>query len=1122
MKGEESCMEIVQTHVYSEYSLLSSTNRIEELVKKASELGYDTLALCDHHVMYGAVPFYQACLQYKIKPIFGLELTIEYKEGSFGFIRVYAKNETGYANLLKLATKVGHQQSKVPSLTNQEVVPYFRDVLVVIPFQKGVLDEEINNGQFDKAFTWCETWKGGTKRTDWFLELQTLDGQNKDRQEKVKRFSEKSGMKLLASHPARFLERQDAASYQVIRAIREGVKAEDYPLEQEERSFYLHSPSEMRERFSKEMQSIANTSHFASLCSVQLELGQRKLPKFPLEDAKASDVLRSLCEEGCKRRYGDLTDEVKERLNKELAVINQMGFNDYFLIVWDFMKYAKEQGILTGPGRGSAAGSLVAYVLYITDVDPLQYDLLFERFLNHERVSMPDIDIDFPDHRRDEVIEYVQRKYGHEHVAQIITFGTLAARAVVRDVGKVLGIDSYVIGQIAKEIPAVPGTTLEKAMQNSTRIQSLISDSNELAALWKIAKKLEGLPRHASTHAAGVVISAEPLTGVIALQAGQSSISLTQATMDVVEKVGLLKFDFLGLRNLTLLENIARLIEHHYGLKVEFSRIPLDDQKAFKLLGSGETTGIFQLESDGMRQVLKQLQPTEFEDIVAVNALYRPGPMEYIPSYISGKHGTKEVLYAHPDLEPILRRTYGVIVYQEQIMEVASKMAGFSLAQADNLRRAISKKKKGELNKHRDAFINGAMDKGYTEQVATDVYELIERFADYGFNRSHAVAYSMISYLLAYLKANYPLAFYTSLLSGVWNNADKLAHHIRECKEAGYEVFPPSVCKSHVLFTIEGEGIRFGLLPVAHVGFQAAKWIIQAREKESFKDLFHFAVQTDQKIVNKKAIENLIKAGAMDDFHPERATLLFSVEDAWKFALEVNSFQDETEGLFTLDIQTPEYNEVEPLLIQEKLDYEKESLGFYLSGHPIEQYKSQLQSLGRRTLQDASKSKETIRIAGLLSQVRRIKTKKGESMAFAQLTDESGSGELVIFPRIWESSQQAVIDGELVIVEGHYDSSKGRTQFIVGKIGLVKSILESRGNVTTLYLRISSNHQTPAILEQVKSALLEKQGKIPVILYYEQTKQTKHLSDEYRVKADESSINTLKKILGYNNVILKE
>ncbi|GAE28106.1 DNA polymerase III alpha subunit [Halalkalibacter wakoensis JCM 9140] len=892
-------MEIVQTHVYSEYSLLSSTNRIEELVKKAKEIGYEALAICDHHVMYGIVPFYEACLKYDMKPIVGLEATIN-DQGEKSLLRLYAKNEKGYMNLLKIATKIGHNQEKVPSIMKQDILPYMSDVLITIPFQGGPLDGMLQKGEKELALKWIESWKGSTHLSDWFMELQILDGESGQKREQIKQFAKNKGIQIIATHPVRFLQEQDAASFQVIRAIREGVKAEDYPLEQKERSYYLQTPEQMKKRFANEAEALEQTKAFSSLCHIDLELGQRKLPQFPVEKGNSSDLLRRLCEKGCQDRYGHANEEVLIRLKQELDVINQMGFQDYFLIVWDFMKYAKEQGIITGPGRGSAAGSLVSYVLQITDVDPLKYDLLFERFLNHERVSMPDIDIDFPDHRRDEMIAYVQRKYGHDRVAQIITFGTLAARAVVRDVGKVLGIDSYVVGQLAKEIPQAPGTTLEKAKNASDRIQAMLAESKDVAALWGIASQLEGLPRHASTHAAGVVISAEPLTEVMALQAGQSSISLTQAPMDVVEKVGLLKFDFLGLRNLTLLEVIIKVIYNQYGTRIQLSNIPLDDEKVFQLLGSGATTGIFQLESEGMRSVLKNLKPTEFEDIVAVNALYRPGPMDYIPVYIRGKHGKERVSYLHPDLEPILKKTYGVIVYQEQIMQVASKMAGFSLAQADILRRAISKKKKGELEQQREAFLAGATQKGYTKTVAMDVFQLIERFANYGFNRSHAVAYSMISYFLAYLKANYPLAFYTALLSGVWNHSEKLAHHIKEAEEAGYEIFPPSVNKSEVLFKIEEEGIRFGLLPISHVGLQAAKWIVETRKHEPYKDLFQFAVKMNQKIVNKKAMEQLIKAGAMDEFLQDRATLLYSVEEAIQFATEVNSFQDETEGYLHL------------------------------------------------------------------------------------------------------------------------------------------------------------------------------------------------------------------------------
>ncbi|WP_332689809.1 DNA polymerase III subunit alpha [Halalkalibacter lacteus] len=1112
-------MEIVHSHVYSEYSLLSSTNRIEALVKKAKEFGFQALALCDHHVMYGAVPFYQACIKYEIKPIFGLQVTIQISENDFSLIRVYAKNEIGYVNLLKLATKIGHKPGKQAFLTKGEVTPLLSDVLVVIPYLRGPIEADLLQNQFQKALNWLKVWKGETTDSDWFLEIQRLHDQATKKQEAIKTFSKASDIAMLASHPCRFLEKQDATAYQVVRAIREGVKAEDYPLEKEERSFYLLNSSEMKEKFGAEEQALANTNRFASLCEVQLELGQQKLPKFSGVQ-NTNNLLRSLCEEGCKFRYGTRGQAIEDRLNKELSVIERMGFSDYFLIVWDFMKFAREQGILTGPGRGSAAGSIVAYVLQITDVDPLHYDLLFERFLNHERVSMPDIDIDFPDHRRDEVIEYVQNKYGKDHVAQILTFGTLAARAVVRDVGKVLGVDSYVIGKLAKQIPPSPGMTLGKAVASSNQLEKMITESEDLAELWNIAKQLEGLPRHASTHAAGVVISAEPLTELMALQAGQSTISLTQATMDVVEKVGLLKFDFLGLRNLTLLENIASLIKQQYGRQIDFTKIPLDNKQTFQLLGQGDTTGVFQLESDGMRQALKSLQPTEFEDIVAVNALYRPGPMKYIPMYSEGKHGTTEVVFPHPDLEPILKRTYGVIIYQEQIMEVASLLAGFTLAQADILRRAISKKKKDELEKQREAFVSGARSKGYSQQVAEEVYELIEQFADYGFNRSHAVAYSMISYQLAYVKANYPLAFYTALLSGVWNNDDKLSHHIRECKKAGYVVLPPSVSKSDILFSIENAAIRFGLLPIAHVGFHAAKLIVQEREKKRYTDLFSFAVRIDQKSVTKKAIENLIKAGAMDEFHPERATLLYSVEEALRFAAEVNSFQDETEGLFTLDIQAPDYKEIEPLSIQEKLDYEKEALGFYLSGHPIETYKQKLDANERLPFQKAKESKGNVRVAGLLTQVRRIKTKKGESMAFAFATDESGSSELVIFPRTWNKVKDIVMEGELILVEGRYDHSRDRSQLIVEKIVLLKT-LTSKEEKGKLFLRISSASQNFDILEKVKDLLLSKRGTVPVILYYEHTKQMKYLTDEYRVTPDQAFLLKLEEMLGEENVILK-
>jgi DNA polymerase-3 subunit alpha len=1117
-------MEIVQSYVYSEYSLLSSTNRINFLVKKASEMGYKSMALCDRHVMYGAVPFYEACLANQVKPIFGLELTIKQEihqsSKELSLIRVYAKNEEGYTNLIKLSTIIGHKQEKTPYVTIDEAAPYLANLIIVLPSRNSPIGAMLLNQQEELAADWLQKWLEPTDQSDWFLELpSTID--NELYRQRVKQFAEKTNMNVLAAHPCFYLEKKDARAYQAVRAIREGVKIEDYPLTKEEGSFYLLTPQEMKELYVGEDKALQATELLASRCNVQLELDKPKLPVFPNEENQSSyEYLKSLCIKGCQFRYSEVTDEIKTRLEKELNVIERMGFSDYFLIVWDFIKYARERGILTGPGRGSAAGSLVAYILQITNVDPIHYDLLFERFLNEQRISMPDIDIDFSDHRRDEVIAYVQEKYGKESVAQIITFGTLAARAVIRDVGKVLGTDSYVIEQLIKQIPANPGMTLAKAVTESNTLKDMITQSEEVRGLWNIAKELEGLPRHASTHAAGVVISGEPLTNVMALQAGQSAISLTQATMDVVEKLGLLKFDFLGLRNLSLLEDITGLIKRQSGTDINLDEIPFNDDKTFKLLSKGETTGIFQLESAGMRQALKQLKPSEFEDIVAVNALYRPGPMKYIPTYVKGKHGKEEISYAHPHLETILKRTYGVLIYQEQIMEIASTLAGFTLAEADLLRRAISKKKKDELDLQRHAFLKGAVSNGYSLKVATQVFELIERFADYGFNRSHAVAYSMISYYLAYLKVHYPLAFYTALLSGVWNQQEKLVHHIRECKDAGYRVFPPSVSKSNMLFSIEEDGIRFGLLPIAHIGVPAAKLIAEENKKEAFSDLFSFAVRMDQKIVNKKAIENLIKAGAMDEFGEDRATLLYAVEEAIGFAAEVNSFQDETEGLFTLDLQPPSYRKVDSLTPQEKLDYEKEALGFYLSGHPIEAWAGPLQAMGRMTIQDALLKQRTVRIAGLITHVKKIKTKKGEGMAFSALSDESGGCELIIFPRAWQKQMDVVEEGELVFLEGRFDHTKERVQFIVEKAASIHSLIKKESN--TLYLRITTNQEKPEVLEKVKKTLLNHAGVVSVILYYERTKQTIHLSEDYSVDTTPDFLVGMKKLLGDENVIVKE
>lgn len=1104
---------VVQSYVYSEYSLLSAINRLPAFVERAKELGYQALALSDRHVMYGAVPFYQACLANQIKPIIGLELAIqaEAEQQKPAFLRLYAKNNQGYVHLLQLATALGHKEEKEPFLTREEMLPYLRGVLVVLPSRTGPLDSWLQEGRYPKALDWINRWKGETEHTDWFVAIEEDHGVD---YEARKAFAEFSGLRLLAAPPVFFTKKEDVDSYWVVRAIQQGRKLTDSTFTDLEQNAYLHSPAEMGVRFQKEPEALRNTQLLASACTVQLTLGEHRMPKFKADSAlPAEKQLRQLCEQGLKERYQQVTQPMLARLEHELGTIIRMGFSDYFLIVWDILRYARQRQIYTGPGRGSAAGSLVAYALYITHVDPLKYDLLFERFLNPERVSLPDIDLDFPDHRRDEIIAYVKEKYGERHVAQILTFGTLAAKAVIRDVGKVLDLGT-VTEQIAKEVPASPGITLEKALRGSTRLQQLIKQSAEAEKLWKLASQLEGLPKHSSTHAAGVVISAEPLPEIVALQAGQGGVSLTQAAMEVVEKLGLLKFDFLGLRNLTLLERIVELVREQHQ-RIDLSAIPLDDESTYQLLSAGDTTGIFQLESPGMRRTLIDLKPTDFEDIVAVNALYRPGPIKFIEDYIRGKRQPERVHYLHPDLEAVLAKTHGVIIYQEQIMQIASVLAGFSLAEADLLRRAISKKNEVELARQKEAFQQGALRRGYELELAEQVFALIERFADYGFNRSHAVAYSMLSYQLAYLKAHYPLAFYTALLSSVWHHHEKLAHHLQECRQAGYSVLPPSLSKSGHLFTLEQSAIRFGLLPVAHVGVKAVQAILTERQRKPFSDLFDFVVRVDTKLVNKKAIEQLIKAGALDEFAEDRATLLHSLQAAFDFAGTVKSFQEETDGLFTVEVPPPEYESATPLTVQEKLDMEREALGFYLSSHPVEIYKDKLEGMGRRTLSGALAVKGMIRAAGLVVQVKEIKTKNNEQMAFAKLSDEAGEAEVVVFPSAWKMAAELFKEGELLFVEGKADTK--RQQIVIEKaIRLQQLTVEPR---KLLFLRILP--ETASKIQQVKTQLHAYPGTIPVVLYDAETKEKKVLPQDYYVNATDECLQELFKLLGKENVVLQ-
>jgi DNA polymerase-3 subunit alpha len=1135
-------MGFVHLHVHSEYSLLEGTCRIEPLVKKAKDSGFEALALTDKGVMYGVVPFYKTCRRYGIKPIIGMEVYIAEPDADpvqkrrntsdFSLI-LLAKSNKGYRNLIKLAsTSNPGPYGGRPKITKEQLTEYSDDLIALSSGMNGEIERNLLQGELEKANTAAESYRE-MFGADFYLELQDHHvAKEKQLNLDLIRLSKQTGVELVASNDVHYLEKDDAVSHDCLLCIKNGSKIADEDRERLlSHEYDLKSPREMAELFPRLPAALSNTEQIASQCNVAIELGQSVLPKFPLlKGTGSAEYLRILCEQGLEERYTDITEKIRDRLEYELSVIDNMRFNDYFLIVWDFMKYAHEHGIVTGPGRGSASGSLVAYVLEITNVDPLEHDLLFERFLNPERVTMPDIDIDFPDTRRDEVIRYVARKYGEDHVAQIITFGTLAARAAVRDVGRALDLSLKLVDTVAKQIPSRPGITLVQAEKESPALKNMLKQSEEAARLYEIARTVEGLPRHASTHAAGVVISDETLTDVVPLQEGQEGVSLTQYSMDILEEIGLLKMDFLGLRNLTLIENILELIHTGTGKKPKLKNIPFGDEKTFQQLSAGDTTGVFQLESSGMRQVLQKLKPTEFEDIVAVNALYRPGPMDHIPTYISGKHGNREVIYLHEDLEPILKSTYGVIVYQEQIMKIASTMAGFSLGEADLLRRAVSKKKKDILDAEEEHFVNGCLENGYNRETAEEVYDLILRFASYGFNRSHAVAYSVIAYQLAYLKANYPQYFMAALLTSTINNHGKLEQYIKELKEKEISLYPPSVSQSDLFFNVEGKGIRFGLLAVKNVGVAAVEEVIAARKGRPYEDLFDFCTRISLKKVNRRSIESLIFAGGMDEFGIGRAQMIASLEKALQYGENAgNTDQDGQVGWFEeVNLEKPNYENVPPLELSEMLTFEKEALGFYLSAHPLEQYERQLSRVQYDKITDLPMQNENrlTRIAGIVTKARAIKTKKGDPMAFLTLSDDTGEIEVVVFPKLYGSEPLLFQKDRFLFIKGSVQKKDSASQLIAEKAMRLDELKQPRSSASArkpvLYLKIEKHHQQTNTLIQLKKLLQQYPGNVGVILYYEEERQPVRLPDKYRVNASNNCLARLKEQLSSNNVVFKK
>ncbi|MGE6628905.1 DNA polymerase III subunit alpha [Bacillus sp. NPDC077027] len=1111
-------MSYVHLQVHSGYSLLDSAAKVKELVLQAKELGYKALALTDDHVMYGTVEFYKECKKHGLKPVIGLTASVftdEHETEAYPLI-LLAKTNKGYQNLIKISS-VLKSKSK-DGLKEKWLQSYHEDLIAITPGGKGYIETLLQNGQKEEAH------RAALKLKEVFGEGNVYLADQRFQQETslvkmLHDLSKETGIPLVATGDVHYIHQQDKTAYVCLKAIKAGVKLVE--MEEEQGDKHLRSMEEMGHLYENETELLARTCAIAERCQVDLNLGQTKLPRFPTPDhSLADDYLRKVCMDGLKKRRLDTDQTYTKRLTYELDIIQRMNFSDYFLIVWDFMKYAHEHGIVTGPGRGSAAGSLVAYVLFITDVDPIRYGLLFERFLNPERISMPDIDIDFPDTRRDEIIAYVKDKYGEMHVAQIVTFGTLAAKAALRDVGRVMGIDSKSADRLAKLIPSKPGTTLTDAVSLSPELKRLLQDSEQLRAVFKTALAIEGLPRHTSTHAAGVVLSEEPLTQVVPVQEGHEGVYLTQYAMNYLEDLGLLKMDFLGLRNLTLIESIKNLIERQENVYINFSSISYHDEKTFELLSAGDTTGIFQLESQGMRQVLRRLKPSSLEDIMTVNALYRPGPMENIPLFIDRKHGRTKVTYPHPDLDEILKDTYGVIVYQEQIMLIASKMAGFKLGEADLLRRAVSKKDKRVLDEQRSHFVEGCIKKEYPVNIANDVYDLIVKFANYGFNRSHAVAYSMIGFQLAYLKAHYPLHFICGLLTSVIGNEDKVAQYFYEAKEKGISVLKPSINKSEFPFTVEKGEIRYSLRAIKNVGVSAVKDIYKARQEKPFEDLFDFCARVSPKSVNRKTMEALVFAGAMDEFHPNRASLLASIDIAFDHAQFISpgdQFDFLGDTSFTIK---PKYAEVEELPLVDLLQFEKEALGLYLSNHPVQSYRDRLKQKGAlEVIGLPSYMKQKVSLGGLLTKMKAIRTKNGQSMAFVTFGDETGELEGVVFPEQFRKLSPLFEEGRLLYVEGRMDFRNDSSQIIVQDAVLLEEMNTKRQEA--VYIRVKEQHHSQDLLEQVKRIISEHRGDADVYLYYEKQKKTIKLPDAYKVHTDHAVLFQLKEMLGEQNVVIK-
>jgi DNA polymerase III subunit alpha len=1112
--------EFVHLHVHSEYSLLDGAAQLDKLVDKAKELKFPAIALTDHGNLFGAIDFYLAAQKAGVKPIVGCELYVApgsrkdrgSQDGGYegaNHLTVLVRNRTGYKNLIKLVSKAYLEGFYYKPRVDRELLAEHADGLLVL---SGCLNSEVSRflsaGDALRARDTAGWYQEVFGKDHYFMEVQThgIDEQARVMAETL-RIASAIGAPVVGTNDSHYLEAGHGRAHEALLCIQTGTNLQDtnrFRFSTPE--FYIKSAEEMARVFAELPEACRNTLAVAERCNLTLDFDAFHLPRYVVPSEHTLDsYLHELAHEGLRRRYGSTPGDAAEaRLAQELAVIEKMGFAGYFLVVWDFIRYAREQGIAVGPGRGSSAGSLTAYCLGITNIDPMRYGLLFERFLNPERISMPDMDIDFSDDRRDEVIRYVAERYGRDRVAHIITFGTLGAKAAIRDVGRVLGMAYGDVDRIAKLVPNFPlNITLDDAHQKSLPLAEAVRSQPAVREMWEIARTLEGCTRHASVHASAVVISDDPLDEHIPLYKDPKRPELiTGFAMGPIEKLGLLKMDFLGLRTLTVLANTVTLIKESRGIDIDLDALPLDDSKTYTMLSEAKTFGVFQLESSGMRDALRGLRPERLEDLIAMVSLYRPGPMELIPDFIQRKHGRSKITYEHPAMEKFTRETYGIMVYQEQIMQIASEMAGFTMGEADILRRAMGKKDRELMAKQREKFLGGCRERGTTAAKAERVWELMEKFAGYGFNKSHAAAYGLVAYQTAYFKANYPVEFMAALLTSEMGDTDKIVKYIDECRAMGIRVEPPDVNVSAVQFSVAGDTVRFGLAAIKNVGEAAMQSILKVRdEKGPFRTLDDFCARVDLRLVNRRVIESLLKAGAFDSLGLTRAHLLATADGALESGGRQQRDRAEGQGsFFELLPEAPARSSAPAEVIPEweadqRLAFEKEVLGFYISGHPLARYRDVVEPLGVTTSADLAAKGHGARVIlfGHAASLKETSTKGGNRMAFFTLEDMEGTVEVTVFPEPFKTAAACLRSGEAVLVRGRVDDGdKGRVVLAEDVRLLEQALAESAGRPrpasgpvepSACRIRVAPGEDPSVAFAAVRRVCGEHPGRVPVFLH---------------------------------------